>query len=187
MAVALCRNGFGRSTRHRARPWRHDDGGVWMTLGNSPGDLILIVGAVDGEGGDWASDLVERCASHRSIVDIFPDHLDGDDLAAVGIHADMQLAPGSARDVPCFSTSHSPAPPSFRQVLSTSKCSGPVPLRRSGGTSSVLARRLSVEWSGTARSSPSRPMTEPISPSVCRSARPKTVRKVSAVVIAKTE
>ena len=25
------------------------------------------------------------------------------------------------RDVPCFSTSHSPAPPSFRPVLSTSK------------------------------------------------------------------
>ena len=29
------------------------------------------------------------------------------------------------RDVPCFSTNHSPAPPSFRPLLSTSKCSGP--------------------------------------------------------------
>jgi uncharacterized protein YciI len=46
MAVALCRSGFGRSARHRARPWRHDNSGVWMTLGNSPGDLILIVAAV---------------------------------------------------------------------------------------------------------------------------------------------
>src|SRR5271165_2123178 len=36
------------------------------------------------------------------------------------------------RDVPCFSTSHSPAPPSFSPVLSTSKCSGPVAARRGG-------------------------------------------------------
>src|SRR5208283_1088493 len=91
------------------------------------------------------------------------------------------------RDVPCFSISHSPAPLSFSPALSTSKCSGPVPARRSGGTSSVFARRLSVEWSGTARSSPSSPMTEPISPSVCLSARPKTMPIVSAVVIARAE
>jgi Transposase DDE domain len=51
------------------------------------------------------------------------------------------------RDAPCFSTSHSPAPPSFRPVLSTSRCSGPVSGRRSDGTSSVFARRLSVEGS----------------------------------------
>ena len=50
-----------------------------------------------------------------------------------------------------------------------------------------LGPRLSVEWSGTARSSKSSPMTEPISPSVCRSARPKTIRIVSAVVIARAE
>jgi hypothetical protein len=31
-------------------------------------------------------------------------------------------------------------------VLSTRKCSGLVPSRRSGGTSSVFARRPSVEW-----------------------------------------
>jgi hypothetical protein len=39
IAVALCRSGFGRRTRHRAGAWRHDDGGVWMTLGNSPSNL----------------------------------------------------------------------------------------------------------------------------------------------------
>src|SRR6201981_340282 len=52
---------------------------------------------------------------------------------------------------------------------------------------SVSPRRLSVEWSGTARSRPSRWMTEPISPSVCRKANRNTVRKVSAVAIARGE
>ncbi len=53
-----------------------------------------------------------------------------------------------------------PAPQSLRPVLSTSRCTGSalVPGR---GTSSVSARRLGVLWSGTARLSPSRPMTEP--------------------------
>jgi hypothetical protein len=40
MAVALCRSGFGRRTRDRAGAWRHDDGGVWMTLGNSLSNLM---------------------------------------------------------------------------------------------------------------------------------------------------
>ena len=84
--------------------------------------------------------------------------------------------------VPCFSVSHSPGPPSLRPVLSTSRCTGPEPgLDRGRGTSRVSARRLSVEWSGTARSSPSRWRMEPISPSVWRSARRNTARSVSAV------
>src|SRR3954467_13601276 len=68
---------------------------------------------------------------------------------------------------------------SFRPVLSTSRCKGsapssapqaassapaPAPRGFGRGTSSVSARRHKVEWSGTARSSPSKPMTEPISP-----------------------
>src|SRR3954467_12798212 len=55
------------------------------------------------------------------------------------------------------------------------------------GTSSVSARRHRVVWSGTARSSPSRPMTEPISPSVCRYASRNTARSVRAVRIARSE
>ena len=48
--------------------------------------------------------------------------------------------------VPCFSPSHSPAPHSRRPVLSTSRCRGAPSRRGCGrGTSSVLARRLSVE------------------------------------------
>ena len=46
MAVALCRSGFSRRTRHRTRPWRHDNSSVRITLRNSLADLILIVAAV---------------------------------------------------------------------------------------------------------------------------------------------
>jgi hypothetical protein len=95
MPVALCRSGFCRRTRHRAGAWRHDDGGVRMTLGNSPGDLILIVAAVGGEGSNGIGDPLEQSVSHRGIVDIPAGHRDGDDLAAGGIDADMQLPPGS--------------------------------------------------------------------------------------------
>ena len=58
-------------------------------------------------------------------------------------------------------------------------------LDRSGGSSRASARRLKVEWSGTGRSRPSRCRTEPISPSVWRSARRNTARSVSAVAIAR--
>jgi hypothetical protein len=92
--------------------------------------------------------------------------------------------------VPCFSSSHSPAPHRFNPVLSTSRCKGSAPLLvldRRCGTSSVSARRLRVEWSGTARVTPSRPIMEPITPSVWRRARWNTVLSISAVRIAKGE
>ena len=69
MAVALCRGGSGRSTRHRARPRRHDDGNIWMRLGNRLADLVLIVDTVGGEGGNGVGDLAEgsgRRARHRA-------------------------------------------------------------------------------------------------------------------------
>jgi hypothetical protein len=84
MAVALCRSGFRRRTRHRAGTWRHDDGGFWMTLANRLSDLILIVPAVGNAARNWTGDLVEHSVSHRGIV------------AACGIDTDMQLPPGSA-------------------------------------------------------------------------------------------
>jgi hypothetical protein len=45
----------------------------------------------------------------------------------------------------CLSTSHSPAPHSFKPVLSAGKCTGSVPERVRGDTCSVSARRLRVE------------------------------------------
>ena len=67
-----------------------------MTLGNRLADLVLIVDAVGGEGSGGIGDLAQQCASHRGIIDILPGHRDGDDLAAIGIDADMQLAPRPA-------------------------------------------------------------------------------------------
>jgi hypothetical protein len=54
-------------------------------------------------------------------------------------------------------------------------------------TGNVSPRRLIVEWSGAARSRPSNGRVDAISPSVWRSAKPKTARSVSAVVIANAE
>ncbi len=111
----------------------------------------------------------------------------GDAVWPVSASKPMRSLRGDRRIlVPCFSSSHSPAPQSFRPVLSTRRCRGSPSLRGRGrGTSSVSARRHRVEWSGTARSSPSRPMTEPIRPSVWRSARRNTAPSVSAVSIAR--
>ena len=119
--------------------------------------------------------------------------------ASLSVSADATIRPVSAsvarcsflqarrRLVPCFSTSHSPGPHSRRPVLSTSRCTGSRSPRRGRGTSSVSARRLRVEWSGTARSRPSRCRMEPIRPSVWRSARRNTARSVRAVAIARAE
>ena len=158
-----------------------------MTLGNSLGDLILIVAAVGGEGSDWIGDLFKQSVSHRGIIDFLVGHCDGDDLAAGGVDTDMQLAPGSSAgrsvlfDQPFAGSSE-------LQASAVHPANGADRFRLSGGAApSVLARRLKVEWSGTARSSPSSPMTEPISPSVCRSGRPNAVPIVKAVLIAKAE
>ena len=88
--------------------------------------------------------------------------------------------------VPCFSSSHSPDPHGVSPVLSTSRCMEPEP-GRGDAAASVSALRLRVEWSGTARSRPSTARTEPISPSIWRSARRSTARSVSTVAIARAE
>ena len=132
-----------------------------------------------------ASVLTDRDADDGSQIGPLLDQVDGPVAAST---PRCSLRQERRIFVPCFSVSHSPGPPSLRPVLSTSRCTGPEPgLDRGRGTSRVSARRLSVEWSGTARSSPSRRRIEPISPSVWRSARRNTVRSVSAVVIARAE
>ena len=68
-----------------------------MTLGHSRRNALLVVGAVGGEGGHGSRDLVEQGADLGAIVPFFVGQRRGDDLAGVGIHADVQLAPGPAR------------------------------------------------------------------------------------------
>jgi hypothetical protein len=77
--------------------------------------------------------------------------LGGNDLARISIRGEMQLAPHPTRlgSVPLDQPFSRPTQP--QPVLSTSKCTGRLPLCIRG-SSSDLARRLNVLWSGTARS-----------------------------------
>jgi hypothetical protein len=108
----------------------------------------------------------------------------------VGVHAMCSFGQDRRVFMPCFSISHSPAPHSFNPVLSTSRCKGLASilvLDLARGTSGVAARRLRVEWSGTARVRPRRLMIEPINPSVWRRASQNTALNVSAVRFASGE
>lgn len=60
----------------------------------------------------------------RSAVDILVGQVTGDNLASAGVDADMEFAPSAPPGGPCFSISHSPAPRSFRPLLSTIKWRG---------------------------------------------------------------
>ncbi len=97
MAVAL--RGFdpGRVARHRARTRRDDDGRFGMALGNAGVDAVLVVSAVAGERGHCARDLVEQGADLGAVIDLLGCERRGDDLARLGIQADVQLPPGPAR------------------------------------------------------------------------------------------
>jgi hypothetical protein len=117
-----------------------------MTLGDRLVNSVLIVCTVSREGRQGTGELVEQRGSLRGIIALL--------FLVSSIATISPLSPSRPRcslrqdrrrDVPCFSTNHSPAPPSFRPVLSTSKCSGPAARRRHGGTSNVLLRRLNVE------------------------------------------
>src|SRR5258708_7570514 len=141
-----------------------------MTGSDLAVDAVLVVCAIAGERGDGTINLVEQGTDLRAVIDIIGGQRRGDDPTRVGITPMCSLRHGRRRLVPCFSTNHSPAPHSFNPVLSTRRCTGPA-LDGGRATASVSARRLSVEWSGIARSRPSRWMMEPISPSVWRKAR----------------
>src|SRR3954449_3886253 len=111
MAVALCGGRLGRLARHGRGAWWDDDGRLGMALADAGGDAVLVVRAVACDGGHCACDLVEQGANLRAVIPIVAGERRGDDPARVGIHPDVHLAPGPARLlVPCFSTSHSPAP-----------------------------------------------------------------------------
>lgn len=172
MAIPLCGNSLGRFARHGRRTRRHDDGRSGMRSATAleapcwsqaPSPVNDATDPVT-----WSSKALTSAPSSTSFVvsvaaTIWP----------VSASMPMCIFRHDRRVfVPCFSTSHSLAPPSLRPVLSTSRCIGSTLLRDRGrGTFSVSARRHRVEWSCTAKASPRSWITEPISPSVCRSAR----------------
>ena len=95
MEILLCGSHLGRSARNRSCPWRHDDRSIRVARGDSCIAAVLIIGAVAGERSERIGELVEKRPSPETVVNVSSCQLNGDDLAAVAIDAEMQLAPGS--------------------------------------------------------------------------------------------
>ena len=68
-----------------------------MALGHAGVNAVLAISAVGGERGHHARDLVEQGADLGAVADLLGRERGGDDLAALGIQADMQFSPGPAR------------------------------------------------------------------------------------------
>ena len=158
-----------------------------MTLGNSLVNAVLIVRAVSREGRQGIGELVEQRVSRTasslsflvsSIATISPL---SPSMPICSLRQDRQ------RDVPCFSTSHSPAPPSFRPVAVHQQMQRTGPEPPEGRHFQRLAPPAQCRVIRHRESEAEQSDEETISPSVCRNARPKTVRIVSAVVIASAE
>ena len=69
-----------------------------MTRGDLAIDAVLVVSAVGGERGERAINLIEQGTDLRSIVDVAGGQNCRGDLAGVGVHGNMRLAPRP----PCF-------------------------------------------------------------------------------------
>jgi len=82
---------------------------------------------------------------------------------------------------------HSPDPMILSPVESTIRWIAPSWARLSGGSLTIRFRRESVVWSGALRSRPIKLSSESSKPSVWRSGRPKTTRRVKAVRMARFE
>jgi hypothetical protein len=81
----------------------------------------------------------------RGIIDMLVGEIGGDDLAAFCVHADRSLNHDlRLPPVPCLSCNQSPAPRSFKPVLSTIRWRSLVPLWGLASTFSSRTRRLKV-------------------------------------------
>jgi hypothetical protein len=82
---------------------------------------------------------------------------------------------------------HSPAPKTFKPVLSITTVTGPAGTARAVTKDNAALRRDSVVWSGTSRLRPSNVVTERNSPSVCRHGRANASRSIKPVSMARSE
>jgi hypothetical protein len=82
---------------------------------------------------------------------------------------------------------HSPAPKTFKPVLSITTVTGPAGTVRAVTKDKAALRRDSVVWSGTSRLRPSNVVTERKSPSVCRHGRANASRSITPVSMARSE
>src|SRR3954468_18460203 len=97
VAVALRRRALRRLARHRGRARRHDDGRLGVALGDAGVNTILVVSAITRERGHRSCHLVEQGTDLRTVIYILGGQRCGDDLAGVGVHAEMKLAPRPSR------------------------------------------------------------------------------------------
>jgi len=78
-------------------------------------------------------------------------------------------------------------PNTFSPVESITTVTGPSVLDSAAATSRSALRREKVVWSGTGSVRPSRHISEPSKPSVCRHGRPKAKRNISPASMAMSE
>lgn len=97
MLVALSGRGAGGLARHRVGTWwdDHRRGRVRLVPGHGAVDGFAIVRTVSDDRGDGAGDLPKQRADQGGIALLGGGQLGGEDLTAVGIDREMELAPGS--------------------------------------------------------------------------------------------
>ncbi len=97
VAVALRRRVLHRLARHGGRARRHDDGRLGVAFGDAGVSTVLVVSAIAGERGQRARHLVEQGTGQGAVIDVVGGQRGGDDLAGVGVHAEVQLSPRPPR------------------------------------------------------------------------------------------
>jgi hypothetical protein len=159
-----------------------------MTLVQSGVHAGSVRAAVAQEELDRLGDLVEQGLDLRGVIDVGQDG--GDDPAGHRVEADVQRSAAYwCRVSPLARPAQLQARTVDQQV---DRAAGGAGLRRQFQALSASAEggeiaALALTGSGTGRSRPSNWRIEPINPSVWRSARWNTARRVKAVVIARSE
>src|SRR5205823_9323008 len=148
-----------RLARHATRTRWHNDRCIGMAGSDLAIDAVLVIGTIAGQRSDGIINLVEQGTDLRAVIDIIGGQRRRDDPAGVGIDTDVQFAPRPAPartvllDQPFAgrqTASIQCCPPTDARVRRWTAVPSPPASRR---------RRLNVEWSGIARSRPSRRMT----------------------------
>ena len=152
---------------HRRGAGRDDDVWWWIRL---PGCCrrirgFTVIGAVCGHGGDLALRLPKQRRHLGRVVGVALGQHVGCDLAGDSVHGEMQLPPSPARPAVLLCVPLT-LPEQFQACLSSTRWIVPAPaMTRGCRPANTRPRRLSVEWSGTDSSSPSRRRTLRANPS----------------------
>jgi hypothetical protein len=142
VAVALGRGGFGRGARHRGRAGRNDHRGIGRVPSDGAVNWLSIICAISKYCGNRAVDLVEQRADQRRIAVVRGGQFRGEDLTAVGIDRQVELAPAPARLAAVLLVP--PLPNTFNPVLSITTWT--FAFFRAVATPRSTLRRENVVW-----------------------------------------